>query len=161
MGKTYNLTTFQALFIRNGTHNMPMLRALYATPPHRDMKLQPDKSNAPTINAYGEGWIEVNGQKFTQPMRVSSLPNTPPSPWSVQRFDALSDQDFAHVDTTCAELVIFGSGTKLRFPKSEWLAPLICLGIGVETMDTAAACRTYNILASEGRKVTALLLIEK
>ena len=124
------------------------------------MKLQPDKSNAPTINAYGEGWIEVNGQKFTQAMRVSSLPNTPPGPWSVQHFDTLSDQDFAHADTTGAELVIFGSGTKLRFPKPEWLAPLICLGIGVETMDTAAACRTYNILASEGRKVVALLLIE-
>jgi uncharacterized protein len=55
-------------------------------------------------------------------------------------------------------LVIFGSGAQLRFPRPLWLAPLIQMGIGVETMDTPAACRTYNVLASEGRRVVAALL---
>jgi uncharacterized protein len=59
-----------------------------------------------------------------------------------------------------AELIIFGSGQKLRFAKPQWLQTLMVKGIGVETMDTPAACRTYNILASEGRKVIAALLIE-
>jgi uncharacterized protein len=59
-----------------------------------------------------------------------------------------------------AELIIFGSGQRLRFPQPGWLAPLMAMGIGLETMDTAAACRTYNILASEGRKVVVVLLLE-
>ncbi|PUE08525.1 hypothetical protein B9Z51_06060 [Limnohabitans sp. T6-5] len=124
------------------------------------MKLQPDKSNAPTINAYGEGWIEVNGQKFSQSLLVSSLPETAPGHWTDKPFADLTAEDFAQAVTTGAELVLFGSGQRLRFPKPQWLLSLIRLGIGIETMDTAAACRTYNILASEGRKVTAILIIE-
>ncbi|HPR46050.1 MAG TPA: MTH938/NDUFAF3 family protein, partial [Ottowia sp.] len=54
----------------------------------------------------------------------------------------------------------FGSGTRLRFPRPAWLRPLIEAGIGVETMDTAAACRTWNILTGEGRRVLAALLVE-
>lgn len=58
------------------------------------------------------------------------------------------------------ELIIFGSGGRLRFPPPAFLATLMKLRIGVETMDTLAACRTYNILAGEGRHVLAALLIE-
>jgi uncharacterized protein len=61
---------------------------------------------------------------------------------------------------TGVELVLLGSGQRLRFPPAGHLQALIRRGIGLETMDTAAACRTYNILASEGRKVLAALLIE-
>ena len=57
-------------------------------------------------------------------------------------------------------LVLFGSGRRLRFPRPEWLRPLIERRIGVETMDTAAACRTYNVLGGEGRLVVAALLLE-
>ena len=56
--------------------------------------------------------------------------------------------------------MIFGSGKRLRFPKPSWLQSLVGKGIGLETMDTAAACRTYNILASEGRKVVLAVLLE-
>ena len=59
------------------------------------------------------------------------------------------------------ELVIFGSGVRLRFPRPEWLLDLMARRIGVETMDTAAACRTYNILAGEGRNVIVALLLEQ
>jgi uncharacterized protein len=56
--------------------------------------------------------------------------------------------------------VIFGSGARLRFAPPAWLRALIERRIGVETMDTAAACRTYNVLVSEGRAVVAALLVE-
>ncbi|PUE47024.1 hypothetical protein B9Z47_11985 [Limnohabitans sp. 2KL-1] len=124
------------------------------------MKLQPDKSSAPTISAYGQGWIEVNGERHSQSLMVSSLPGTPPAPWAAGPFESLCADDFSFLATHGAELVLFGSGQKLRFAKPQWLQALISQGIGVETMDTSAACRTYNILASEGRKVVALLLME-
>ncbi len=124
------------------------------------MKLQPDKSNAPTINAYERSWIEVNGVRYAQSLSVTSLPDWPPATWAANHFDALSEDDFSAWASSGTELIVFGSGQKLRFPKPQWLQSLVSHGIGVETMDTAAACRTYNILASEGRKVVALLLIE-
>ena len=58
------------------------------------------------------------------------------------------------------ELVLFGSGSTLRFPRPEWLRPLVERRIGLETMDTPAACRTYNLLVAEGRSVVAALLVE-
>lgn len=124
------------------------------------MKLQPDKSNSLTINAYGEGWIEVNGQKFDHSLIVSSLPGSVPTSWEVPRFEELTPENFETLALSGAELVVFGSGPRLRFPQAAWLRPLIERGIGLETMDTTAACRTYNILASEGRKVVVALLQE-
>ncbi len=124
------------------------------------MKLQPDKSNSLTINAYGDGWIEVNGQKFDHSLTVSSLPGAGPKVWDVRRFEDLHAENFESLALSGAELVIFGSGHRLRFPQVAWLRPLIERGIGIETMDTPAACRTYNILSSEGRKVVVALLQE-
>jgi len=124
------------------------------------MKLQPDKSNAPTINAHGQGWIEVNGQKHSQSMVVSSLEDLPSFTWGPAGFNQLSGPDFEKLVHDGVELVILGSGLRLRLPPASHLQALIIRGIGVETMDTAAACRTYNILASEGRKVLAALIIE-
>ena len=124
------------------------------------MKLQPDKSTSLTINAYGPGWIEVNGQKFTHSLIVSSLPGSVPAEWPVAQFEALASTDFDPLAASGAELVIFGSGQRLRFPQPAWLKALVERGIGLETMDTPAACRTYNILAGEGRKVVVALLLE-
>ena len=120
------------------------------------MKLQPDQFNAPFISAYESGWIAVNGEKYTGALIVSSENGC--SPWSAQSFDALDASHFVELIASRPELIVFGSGPKLRFPRPVWLAPLMQLGIGVETMDTASACRTYNILASEGRRVIAALL---
>jgi uncharacterized protein len=124
------------------------------------MKLQPDTSNAPVINAYDRAWIEVNGIRFGQSLAVSSLRDIQAATWGSSAFETLEQGHFKPWAQTGVELVLFGSGQKLRFAKPHWLQDLIGQGIGVETMDTAAACRTYNILASEGRKVVALLLIE-
>ena len=75
-------------------------------------------------------------------------------------FADLTPAHFDRLGANQPELVIFGSGQRLRFPSPGLLRGLIERGIGVETMDTMAACRTYNILAGEGRKVVAALLLE-
>ena len=79
--------------------------------------------------------------------------------WQVASFDELQAQHFESLLSYQPELVIFGSGASLRFPAPALLKALIERRIGVETLDTAAACRTYNVLASEGRSVLAALLL--
>ena len=81
-------------------------------------------------------------------------------PWPVPSFEDLNAEVFAQIALLDPELVIFGSGLRLRFPRPQWLQALIARHIGVETMDTAAACRTYNVLVSEQRSVVAALIIE-
>ena len=73
---------------------------------------------------------------------------------------ALTPEHFAQLAALKPELVIFGSGARLRFAAPALLRPLIDARIGVETMDTAAACRTYNVLLAEGRSVVAALLFD-
>jgi uncharacterized protein len=81
-----------------------------------------------------------------------------PQPWIEGDFDALTQAHFDQLLLLQPELVIFGSGARLRFAHPQLLRGLIEQRIGVESMDTAAACRTYNVLASEGRRVVAALL---
>jgi uncharacterized protein len=80
--------------------------------------------------------------------------------WQCQRHDQLQQAHFDQLAELGPELVIFGSGSRLRFPPPVLLGALMARRIGIETMDTVAACRTYNILAGEGRHVVAALLIE-
>lgn len=122
------------------------------------MKLQPDKSDVQSISGYGPGWVGVNGEKITHSVIVSSKGER--IDWPSSRFEDLGPEHFAQLAMLDAEVVIFGSGSRIRFPKAAWLKPLIAQRIGLETMDTAAACRTYNILAQEGRSVAAALLLE-
>ena len=123
------------------------------------MKLHADKADAFSITAYGEGWVAVNGQQ-----QVASLVLTAAGmrAWNCSRFEDLTPAHFEALLADPAqrpEMVVFGSGSRLRFARPALLQSLIAQRIGVETMDTAAACRTYNILAGEGRRVTAALLI--
>ena len=122
------------------------------------MKFQPERSNVQTISGYGPGWFSIESEKFTSSLIISSSGLR--TPWQCDRFEALTAAHFAQLAELDAELVIFGSGTRNRFPPPAWLAPLMARRIGLETMDTQAACRTYNILAHEGRKVVAALLLE-
>jgi uncharacterized protein len=82
------------------------------------------------------------------------------APWDLTSFEALTAAHFERIVALQPELVIFGSGRRLRFPPPALLRALHERRIGVETMDTAAACRTYNVLVSEYRSVVAALLIE-
>lgn len=77
--------------------------------------------------------------------------------WPPQEMSALTAEHLQAVADMAPELLLVGSGSRLQFPSGEQLAALVKLGIGYEVMDTAAACRTYNVLISEGRKVVAAL----
>ena len=124
------------------------------------MKLQPDRSDAQTISAYGPGWVGVNGEKITHSVIISSRGDR--IAWAAgRRFEDLTAADFEQVAQLGAEVVIFGSGPRIRFPRPAWLQPLVAQRTGLETMDTAAACRTYNILAQEGRDCAVALLLEE
>ncbi len=81
-------------------------------------------------------------------------------PWAPQAFDALDAAAFEQILALRPELVIFGSGQRLRFAAPALMRSLIERRIGVETMDTPAACRTYNVLVNEGRQVVAALLLQ-
>ncbi len=122
------------------------------------MKLQPDKIDVQSISGYGPGWVAVAQEKITTSVVLGARGER--LAWECQRFEDLTAAHFSLLATLDAELVIFGSGTRIRFPQPAWLAPLMARRVGVETMDTPAACRTYNILAGEGRKVVTALLLE-
>jgi len=121
------------------------------------MKFQPDAMQGPSITGYGAGWIEINGERFTRSLVISAMGHR--APWDCGPFEALNEAHFDALTALEPELVIFGSGDRIRFPKPQWLQSLYGQRIGVETMDTPAACRTYNFLAGEGRRVVAALLI--
>ena len=125
------------------------------------MKLHADKPDTHSVTAYGDGWVAVNGQRHEASVVLGASGGV--RQWGVDRFEDLAEAHFAGLIDDGApppELVVFGSGNRLRFVRPALLKGLIDRRIGVETMDTAAACRTYNILAGEGRRVVAALLIE-
>jgi uncharacterized protein len=126
-------------------------------PPTATLKLQPDRSDAPTISGHGPGWVGVGTEKITHSVVIGSRGER--IEWA-GRFEELGPEHFEVLARLQPEVVIFGSGQRLRFPRPAWIAPLAQRRIGVETMDTPAACRTYNILAQEGRVVVAALLLE-
>jgi uncharacterized protein len=127
------------------------------------MKLHPDTPHSLAITALGEGWIAVNGERRSTSVVLTAAGEQ--RDWPCRRAEDLTEAHFQSLiaDTASAalpELVVFGSGSRLQFVHPRLMRGLIERGIGVETMDTAAACRTYNILAGEGRRVTAALLLE-
>ncbi|MDP2368818.1 Mth938-like domain-containing protein [Rhodoferax sp.] len=123
------------------------------------MKLHPDSVSATTISSYGPGWIGIGGERVAASVVVGSQGQR--FAWNCLDFNQLGPDHFAQLAAMGTELVIFGSGLRLRFPQAAWLQPLIERRIGIETMDTQAACRTYNILVAEGRSVAAALLIDR
>ena len=126
------------------------------------MKLQPDRLDVQSILGYGPGWIGLGHQGVAEKIEYSVVIGSGGEKldWQCVRFEDLTEAHFSLLAASQPELVIFGSGTRLRFPPPAFLRELMAKRIGVETMDTLAACRTYNILAGEGRRVTAALLIE-
>ena len=122
------------------------------------MKIHPDIIGAQSISAYGPGWIGIGKEKILASVVIGSRGER--FDWDCRRFEDLGEAHFAQLAVLDAELVIFGSGRLIRFPPANWIKPLIQKQTGIETMDTQAACRTYNILAGEGRRVVAALLLE-
>ncbi len=121
------------------------------------MKFQPDTlPGTNVVNRHDAGALWVGNVSFAHsvlvPWRGSVLPWAPGSPAD------LTEADFDAVLALAPEVVIFGSGPRLQFVRPALMRALIDRRIGVETMDTAAACRTYNVLVAEGRSVVAALL---
>ena len=123
------------------------------------MKLEADHFDVQTIQSYGLGWVGVMGEKIQHSVIIGS--NGQRVDWQCSRFEDLTASHFAQLAEFDAELIIFGSGSRIRFPQAAWLQPLMAKRMGLETMDTGAACRTYNILAGEGRRVVVALVLEQ
>ena len=122
------------------------------------MKLHPSlPSGVNTITGYGEDYVMVNGERRESSVVV--LPDRVEG-WSATSFDALTAEDFSFLGSLDAEIVLLGTGARQRFPHPRLTAALAQAGIGLEVMDVQAACRTYNILVAEERKVAAALLLE-
>jgi uncharacterized protein len=123
------------------------------------LKLHQEASGAlNTITSYGADYVAINLQRHEGSIIV--MPESPVIQWTVTSFDALTPENFDALLELAPEVVVFGSGSRLRFAHPRLTAKLTQQRIGVETMDFGAACRTYNILMSEGRRVAAALLLE-
>lgn len=122
------------------------------------MKLHLSRSaNTNLISGYGRDHILVNGIRHDTSLIV--LPDEVVTGWA-RHFEQLMPEHFDTLAMRAPEIILLGSGASLRFPSPALYAGLIKAHIGVEVMDTPAACRTYNILAAEGRRVAAALILE-
>jgi len=123
------------------------------------LKLHADQPNAlNTVTAYGPGYIEINMVRYTESVLV--MPEGEIRPWPVRRFEDLEPAHFEGLLPHAPEVVLLGTGNRLRFPHPRLTDSLARRHVGVDAMDLQAACRTYNILMAEGRKVAAVLLLE-
>jgi uncharacterized protein len=116
---------------------------------------------APTSNVVtgcGDGWVRVGVDEYRAGIVI--LPDRVITGWAPAGFEALAADDFAGLLASEPEIVLLGTGSHQRFPHPRLLAPLIDAHVGVEVMDTHAACRTFNILVAEDRRVAAALAIE-
>lgn len=105
----------------------------------------------------GPGYVMVNTERITRSVLVA--PEHLVRDWRPLSFDALRKEDFEIISELNPEVVLLGTGRQLRFPAADLIAPLRSKNIGLEVMDTAAACRSYAVLMSEGRLVIAALLM--
>jgi len=110
------------------------------------------------ITAYGDGYVEVDACRYEASLVV--LPDRVITDWSVPAFAALTNRHLGDLVEHRPEIVLLGTGRRHRFPAPALLADLIMHDIGLEVMDTQAACRTYNILVAEGRRVAAALILD-
>jgi uncharacterized protein len=111
-----------------------------------------------TVTGYDDQGVEINAERFDFSLLL--MPETPPRPWPVTAFEALTAQHFEQIGEDAPDVVILGTGERQRFVHPRLIASLSSRHIGVECMDSKAACRTYNILMGEGRKVTLALIID-
>lgn len=111
-----------------------------------------------TFSSHGPGYVSVNGTRYEQSVLVCG--NKIETDWAPKGFANLDETAFVKLAESGAEIVLFGTGERQRFPRPELLKPLISKGIGLEVMDTRAACRTYNILVAEGRHVACGVIID-
>jgi len=122
------------------------------------MKFHLSTSTGNTVTGLGAGWVRIGTQEYRTSLVLT--PDTVVAEWAPSGFDGLAEADFARLLGHAPEIVLIGTGAAIRFPHPRLTRALTDAQIGFEVMDTAAACRTYNILAAEGRKVVAALIID-
>lgn len=122
------------------------------------MKFHLQTPNAHVVTGFGDGWVRVGVDEYRS--GVILTPDRVVTGWAPAGFDALTANDFARLLESSPEIVLLGTGSVQRFPHPRLLKTLIDARVGVESMDTHAACRTFNILVAEGRRAIAALAIE-
>lgn len=121
------------------------------------MKLQPDRLEGVNVIAgHDARGLVVNAQRWTESVIVPAQGEV--RAWDCAQFEALTAEHFERLLADGPEIVLVGTGSRQRFVPPALLRGLIERRIGVECMDTVAACRTYNVLVGERRRVTAVLL---
>jgi uncharacterized protein len=110
------------------------------------------------FSGYGTGYVAINGQRYERSLIV--LPDRILE-WDIERFDQLAPPVFQYLAGLSIDVLVLGTGDALRFPSHACVQSLTRAGIGIEVMDTPAACRTYNVLLAEDRRVAAAVLVVK
>src|SRR5574343_1283592 len=108
------------------------------------------------FTAYGNDYVAINHEQHRE--NVILLPEAIHGAWTQATFETLAIEDMEKLVALGVNIILLGTGERLRFPPPQLMRPFAEAGIGLEVMDLQAACRTYNILAAEGRKVAAALL---
>ena len=122
------------------------------------MKIEREQAEGRNMfTGYGTGYVEVNRTRYGVSLIVGA--ESVVTDWPLESIDALAADHFAAILEMKPEIVLLGTGATFAFPEPARLAPLRNARVGVEVMDTAAACRTYNILLGEGRNVVAALIV--
>jgi uncharacterized protein len=114
-------------------------------------------TNRKLFTEYGEGYVAVNGKRYQQPVVV--MAGEVRTDWTATDFASLDASHFNYFLALKSEILLLGTGAKQQFAHPSLYPELIRARISVEFMDTAAACRTYNILVAEDRKVIAAVLL--
>jgi uncharacterized protein len=109
------------------------------------------------FTGHGAGYVAVNGERHAKSVLVT--PERLFADWPATDFESLCEAHFEHFLQLNPDLVLLGTGATLRFPRPQLSRCLHAERIGLEVMDNAAVCRTYNILAAEGRNVIAAILL--
>jgi uncharacterized protein len=110
-----------------------------------------------TIVGHADGEVHINALRVTRSCIVA--PDRLVTDWAPRALEELAGEHLTVLFDFLPEVVLLGVGARLRFPAPGLLGPLLERKIGVEVMDTPAACRTYNLLKGDGRRVVAALLI--
>ncbi|GAB3405226.1 Mth938-like domain-containing protein [Massilia agilis] len=117
-----------------------------------------DNQQYQTVTGYDAQGVEINAKRYE--FSVLVMPEVEPRAWPVTRFEELTAEHFTAIAQDQPDVVILGTGERQRFVHPKLVTALSSRRVGVESMDSHAACRTYNILMGEGRKVTLALIIE-
>ena len=122
------------------------------------MKFHLATATGNVVTGLGPGWIRIGADEYRENVVLTS--DAVATGWAPAGFDGLTAEDFAQLLAQKPEVVLFGAGPTIRFPHPRLTGALTDAGVGIEVMDTPAACRTFNILAAEGRSVAAALLLK-